>query len=674
MFKKKLILFFVFINHIAFSQLITKKDTSSLIEINKLLSEVVVTGQINPINQKNAIQNIKIIGAKELKSGLYNNLAEALSQKLNIQLIQDNVLGSGLKMQGLAGQNVKILIDEIPVIGRLNGNIDLSQINLENIERIEIVEGPLSVNYGTDALAGTINIITKKKYALKRSLAFKSYYESIGRYNNSFSVSNNNNNIISIYELERNYFDGWSENDKFNFIPKKTIADTNRAHTWKPKEQISNKIQWIINKEKSRSRYYINHFYEKITNIGYPRGPYFESAFDDYYYTFRRNAGTDLNYKLNNNPLRFLLSYNDYKRIKSAFINDLTTLTPTLLNDLSAQDTSVFKLLTAKTTFSSEGLFDYQIGLDFQKQIAKGKRLINGTQEQTDYAAFCNLKTVMNNYFLFNTGLRLIYNTKYQAPLIPSLSFMYNSKKNKLRISFAKGFRAPTLKELFFDFVDINHNIIGNDKLVAEESKNYQLSYNYIYNTTLDFDLSLFQNKINNKIDLTSNSLQNDVYSYFNIGEFESKGISSNLNFIYKKINLTVGGSYIGIKNNINKENVILNDFLYSSEFIANATINILKASKLNLFFKYTGKVPFYLESIDNSVITSYRDGYQLLNASFNKYLSKYNIDLSLGIKNILNVIEISNYTENTSVHSSTNNNLSIGYGRSYFASIKFKL
>ncbi|MAM04866.1 MAG: TonB-dependent receptor, partial [Flavobacteriales bacterium] len=185
--KKKIILFFVFIGHIAFSQIVTKNDTGSSISINKLLSEVVVTGQINPINQKNAIQNIKIIGAKELKSGLYNNLAEALSQKLNIQLIQDNVLGSGLKMQGLAGQNVKILIDEIPVIGRLNGNIDLSQINLENIERIEIVEGPLSVNYGTDALAGTINIITKKNYTLKKNLAFKSYYESIGRYNNSFS-------------------------------------------------------------------------------------------------------------------------------------------------------------------------------------------------------------------------------------------------------------------------------------------------------------------------------------------------------------------------------------------------------------------------------------------------------------------------------------------------------
>ena len=67
-----------------------------------------------------------------------------------------------MSVQGLSGENVKILIDGVPVVGRLNGNVDLSQINLTNIERVEIVEGPLSVNYGTNALAGTINLITKK--------------------------------------------------------------------------------------------------------------------------------------------------------------------------------------------------------------------------------------------------------------------------------------------------------------------------------------------------------------------------------------------------------------------------------------------------------------------------------------------------------------------------------
>ena len=107
---------------------------------------------------------------KLLTSGLYQNLANIIEKELNIKLSEDNLLGSSLSIQGVSGQNVKILIDNIPVIGRLNGNIDISQISLNNIEKIEIVEGPLSTVYGTDALAGTINLITKKNSDEKKKL------------------------------------------------------------------------------------------------------------------------------------------------------------------------------------------------------------------------------------------------------------------------------------------------------------------------------------------------------------------------------------------------------------------------------------------------------------------------------------------------------------------------
>ena len=146
---------------IIFSKDFHAKNQDSLVKKKELL-EVVVTGLISETTAENAIHKIRIIGSKELNSGLFLDLGSALSKELNINLTQDNVLGSSISIQGVSGQNVKILIDDVPVIGRLNGNIDLSQISLSNIERIEIIEGPLSTIYGTDALAGTINIITKK--------------------------------------------------------------------------------------------------------------------------------------------------------------------------------------------------------------------------------------------------------------------------------------------------------------------------------------------------------------------------------------------------------------------------------------------------------------------------------------------------------------------------------
>ena len=128
-----------------------------------------------------------------------------------------------MSIQGLSGQNIKILIDNVPVIGRLGGNIDLGHINLSNIERIEIVEGPLSVNYGTDALAGTINLITSKTLTQNQSLKLSSYYESVGKYNFTSNymkkIGTNNFSIL----VGRNYFDGWSKSEKFTFIPRKIL-------------------------------------------------------------------------------------------------------------------------------------------------------------------------------------------------------------------------------------------------------------------------------------------------------------------------------------------------------------------------------------------------------------------------------------------------------------------
>jgi outer membrane receptor for ferrienterochelin and colicins len=73
------------------------------------------------------------------------------------------VYGSSVSINGISGEGVKILVNGVPMVGRIDGKIDISQINLTNVERIEIVKGPQSVIYGTDALGGVINIITKEQ-------------------------------------------------------------------------------------------------------------------------------------------------------------------------------------------------------------------------------------------------------------------------------------------------------------------------------------------------------------------------------------------------------------------------------------------------------------------------------------------------------------------------------
>ena len=106
-----------FFSHALFSQV---QDSSIIqskkVSLKKNLAEVVVTGQLSQVNAKDAIHKIRVINNKILTSGIFNDLSNVLEKEINVRISQDNILGSSISMQGISGQNVKILINEIPVI------------------------------------------------------------------------------------------------------------------------------------------------------------------------------------------------------------------------------------------------------------------------------------------------------------------------------------------------------------------------------------------------------------------------------------------------------------------------------------------------------------------------------------------------------------------------------
>ena len=126
------------------------------------MNEVVVTAQYTPERADKSIYKVNLISSRQIEEKSANNLNDLLGSELNFRVAQDGALGSQLSIQGLSGEHIKFLIDGVPVIGRMNGNIDISQLNLYNVDHVEVIEGPMSVVYGSNALAGVINIITKQ--------------------------------------------------------------------------------------------------------------------------------------------------------------------------------------------------------------------------------------------------------------------------------------------------------------------------------------------------------------------------------------------------------------------------------------------------------------------------------------------------------------------------------
>nr|HPQ57468.1 TonB-dependent receptor plug domain-containing protein [Flavobacteriales bacterium] len=250
------------------------------------LQEFVVTAQYAPRPVDEAVQRMKVIGEEQVQRMAANDLGSALRNETNLRLGQDNVLGTSMSMQGLSGENVKILVDGVPVVGRLDGNIDLSQIDLTGIERIEVVEGPLSVSYGTNALAGTINLITRKR-GRGRTFGAKVYAEHIGRLNTTVQGFWQRGGHSLAVSGGRNFFSGWNPDQTGLPDLGPAPADTNRWQQWKPREQYFGRLnyRWALRDWELGYKGEVMH--DKITDRGLPRAPYFETAFDQEFTTVR---------------------------------------------------------------------------------------------------------------------------------------------------------------------------------------------------------------------------------------------------------------------------------------------------------------------------------------------------------------------------------------------------
>jgi outer membrane receptor for ferrienterochelin and colicins len=648
-----------------------ENKTYTLVQNDVNLKDVVVTGQFEANTAQKAVQQIRVIDRKRIEQQGAVNLRDVLTNELNVRISQDGVLGSQMSMMGVSGQNVKILIDGVPVIGRLDGNIDISQINLNNIERIEIIEGPMSVIYGTDALGGVINLITKKPTNKQYNISINSYLETVGTYNFDANVGFKYKSFAVSASGGRNYFNGFST----------VTGDTIRAQQWKPREQLFGDIQLTYKYKKQSHRLSVQAFNETLIAKGNPSiTPYSVTAFDNYFVTNRMNYSLYSDFYFNNKAsLNLINSYSTYERRSDSYIKNLVTGSQQLTPNPEDHDTTTFGLLLMRSTYTTHNttIFNSQMGYDINYETGTGEKLKDGRQAIGDYAVFYIAEVKPINKLTLNQGVRFIYNTSYGAPVIPSFNIKYDlTKAITFRGSYAQGFRAPSLKELYLYFVDVNHNIVGNENLKAETSHNFLASVTHIKEykkLSSKTDVSGFYNNISNMINLVAIDQAANLYTYRNIEEYKTQGINITNTTKYKNISTTLGYSYTGRYNLLDSVESVPT-FSYTNEVRANVTYSITKTkTDISLFFKYNGTLPGYAMNADSSIYQTKIQAYNMFDASVTQTLFKGLVQLTVGAKNLANVTSIA-YNTTASAHSSGAGNMPIAMGRYFFTSIRINI
>ena len=664
----------------------TRTSTDSTV---KELQEVVVTGQYSPQSVKQTVYKVRTISSERIKLRAATTIVEALNMEAGIRFSTDYTLAeTDINILGMSGQNVKVLVDGVPMVDRGSAKQSLSQIDINNVERIEIVEGPMSVVYGTDALAGVINIITKKnKTTATRqfNLTARLLEETTGNTYEPFQGNGIHNAYVGANwqknnwrvggSLSRNSFGGWTGDAAFP------------AQEAKPKDQYLAMGTMGYQTKKSDIWYRLDYLNEDIYVAGVLNTNNYRAK-DQHYYTNRFTHQLQNEWRIREAlKLNTSASYQHYQRNTETHIIDYTNGSATPSAGEGEWDRSVFKTIFLRSTllWKLNKKTAIQPGIEIKSDQTSGQRIL-GEPDIVDYSFFLSGEFKPNRVLSFRPGLRVSKNSVYEAPpLIPSLNIkLALGKETDLRVSYARGFRAPILRELYFYYFDANHSIKGNPDLKAETSNSYTASLSFNergHKVRWKTSLSGFYNQFNNRIAMAA--APNNEFTYINIESFKTIGGGWEQQIRSDRWNTTIGVMYVGRYNryaadpDFTKE--ALPEFVWSPELSVNMLYRLPKPNiTLGLFYKFTGALPNYQTRLNTNtnlteVYLSKIASYHWADLTVSKMVGS-RLTVQAGAKNIFNITRLQNTTSSAGVAHNSGGPVLTGFGRSFFAGITYSI
>lgn len=673
------------------------------------LQEVVVTGQFEPQSIRKSVFDVTRITRQDIESQAANNLADLLNQYINITIVPQSGTGrSTVSMFGLDGRYFKILVDNVPLVtdGALGSNADLTQINLDDIEQIEIIEGSMGVTHGANAVTGILNIITKKSSKKEWEVSATVQEETVGKEYAAFNKGRHIQSIKASHAFSRHWFAsvGFNRNDFDGFLDDRkgedyTGTDLKRGYQWLPKMQYLGNAMLRYQRNNFRVFYKFDYLDE---NIDYynpvvlvtPNPP-----FDDVRFSNDKRYGTEriynhLNLKGEWSHLNYNVSasYQKQTRDTEDFRYDLNTQEESGHITTVSQSSEVWYSTGTLSNFFTDKKADLQLGYEIMSNggiaVVDAENQSFRTVDETfnNYDFFVSSEINVTERFSIRPGLRYSFQSEFDNQYASSLGLRYLFNHGiEWRGSLGKSFRTPDFEELYSKIMFSGHNFFGNENLVPETSTSYEASVK----KTTDFasglklynDLSASYIDIDDKIDMAfvgfmPNSTD-PIYQYINISKYRMANLASSHQLDYKRWSFRAGVSVIGISQEIdNGETVSGDQFLYTLQGNANLSYNWEKKDMLfSVYYKFNGRQQQFTGAVENGENVfrlSEIEAYSFLDASIRKSFRDREFDLTVGARNLLDVTRINQGTS-TGAHT-TSADILLGYGRSYFLKLTYNL
>ena len=534
------------------------------------LQEVVVTGTGTQHLLKDAPVQTEVISRRQLDQYAGRSIEDILSGLTASFDFNENDMGSHLQMNGLGNAYVLILVDGRRLHGDNGGENDLSLIDPHNIDRIEIVKGASSALYGSDAIAGVINIITRKHREHGVMVENTSRVGSYGDLRQHNGLALNYGRLSSYTNFQLQHSDGW-QNTSEEALSKTEyhITDSrnktvNRHTNWQLAERLTYQLLPALELYADGSIYWKRIYRPSGHHPGVDTKTY-----DLEYNNASLSAGGK--WKLSDTDVITLDA--DWKRHAYRYAYTDTTLTDGYVNgrftnyypyfpgDKELQSDQRLTQVSLKGIFALPCEQTLSAGMDYRydwleaPMRVKGGKATDNTEAlyvQDEWRAFSGSHTAGQ----LTAGLRLTRNEGFGTRLTPKLSAMLKVRDLRLRATWSQGYKTPTPKELHYQYIRNMSGVylyLGNTSLKAQHSNYYALSAEYTLGR-LTMTASLYYNKVNDMIALVTIPyseapadliLQYDprrVRQYQNIEDAKTYGL--DLTVRYQGRHLTAGGSY----------------------------------------------------------------------------------------------------------------------------------
>ncbi len=405
-----------------------------------LLNQIVVTGTRSPHILKDVPVQTEVVTSRDFAEVGAKTVDEALSSSIGIN-INNDLSGQGATIRGIEGSRVLVMVDGERAVGRVNGSIDLGQFALNNVDKIEVIKGTGATLYGSDAMGGVINIISRKPSENSNRISFSSDYGS-----------NASMNLIGDMEYGRDgtglaiggkyyHTDGFDLDpstpatngreaiDRWNFSGKVSRRLSPAWHVTGSGRFMQENLDWIeaetIKLSEIKDTTYI--YNDNETNRRYDGSVTFDFHSNDRYWMKLRFSGT----------------YYDHiwKKYSGPYWTDTSKT-----QELYAEASYTANYITAKSHMAT-------FGIDLGRQELRSEELIANTPPEKSAAGYFQYEISFLKSLSLVSGIRYEHHNSFGDHVNPSVNLMWRpSNAFKLRGFVGKGFRAPSIKEQYFIF------------------------------------------------------------------------------------------------------------------------------------------------------------------------------------------------------------------------------